>query len=362
MFKLANQVLDAYDDVSRSHLKKLAKLNPKIYMMTPDELAGLSDDDFALSVITKKASKLNKYPVNSHDNTWLSNQYFEETHYRLPKSAASIAAHFIKKACDKFGITTLPAVEGIAKEASSNVYCEEDIPATARVMRTVTPDLSKFAQVQQICDNDTFSTYVFATPGHVKLAVRYFEEFCDKMPVEHRHKYAAAIQRRAGDLGMDKQGGRVAKYASDSYSAHVEAHIRSRMSLLDIADPSLKTVLEKVAATKATSTPTEFAKLLHQFDKHAKLDKYYSGYLTNPYEATFAVQRNPNALPIYKSASYGNLTPDMVARVATEKYAKIKEYFGVSIADTLKKEGASLFESLPNDAKEIIAGIADGSI
>lgn len=360
MFKLANQVLDAYDDVHRTHLKKLAKLNPQIYLMTSDEHSSLADDDFALSVITKRANKLNKYPVNSHDNTWLSNQYFEETHYRLPKEAATIAAWNIKQACEKFGITALSAVIGLAKEAASNVYCEQDMPATARVTRTVTPDLSKFAQVQQICDNDTFATYVFATPGHVKLAVRYFEEFCDKMPVEHRHKYAAAIQRRAGDLGMDKQGGRVAKYAGDAYSAHVDAHVRSRMSLLDIADPTLKVALEKVAATKATSTPMDFAKLLHQFDKYAKLDKYYGGYLTNPYEATFAVRTNPSA--IYKSASYGNLTADMIGKIATEKYAKIKEYFGVSIADTLKKEGAPVFESLPNDAKEIIAGIADGSL
>lgn len=362
MFKLANQVLDAYDDVHKMHLLKIAKLNPKIYLMTPDEHSGLGDDDFALSVITKKAHKLNKFPVSTFDNAWLSNQYFEETHFRLPKAAAAVAAFNIKTACEKFNIKATPAVEGLAKEASSNVYVEEDMPASAKIQRSVTPDLSKFAQVQQICDNDTFATYTFATPGHVKLAVRYFEEFCDKMPVEHRHKYASAIQRRAGELGMDKQGGRVAKYAGDIYSANVDAHIRSRMSLLDVAEPRLKVALEKVAATKSTSQPVEFARLLHQFDKYAKLDKYYGGYLTNPYEATFAIQTNANAVPLYKSAAHGNLTADMVSKIATEKYAKIKEYFGASIADTLKKEGAPVFESLPNDAKEIIAGIADGTL
>lgn len=362
MFKLANQVLDAYDDTQRLHLKKLALLNPKIYMMTPDELSKLADDDFALSVITKKANKLNKFPVNSYDNTWLSNQYFQETHYRLPKEAAQVAAFHIKKACEKHNITALSAVEGMAKEASSNVFYEKDLPAGAAITRTSTPDLSKFAQVQQICDNDTFAKYAFATPGHVKMAVRYFEEFCDKMPLEHRHKYAAAIQRRAGDLHMGKQPGRVAKYASDIYSSHVEAHIRSRMSLLDVAEPSLKEALNKVAAAKATMIPADFAKLLHQFDKHAKLDRYYGAYLTNPYEATFAVQVNPNAQPIFKSASFSALTPDVVMKIASEKYAKIKEYFGASVADSLKKEGAAVFESLPNDAKEIIAGIADGSL
>lgn len=361
MFKLANQILDAYDDTQMIHLRKIAKINPSIYMMTAEEHSSIGDDNFALSVITKKAHKLNKYPVDSHDNTWLSNQYFNETHFRLPKEAAQTAAHFIKKACAKHKITPTPAVSTMAKEASSNVYFERDMPATARVERTATPDLSKFAEVQKIGDSYTHAQYVFATPGHVKLATRYFEEFCDRMPVEYRHKYAAAIQMRAGELGMGKQRGRVEKYASDAYSAHVDAHVRLRMSLLD-AVPEMKTALEKVAATKKESTPMDFARLLHSFDKHAKLDRYYGGYLTNPYEATFATQVNENARPIFKSASHGSLTPDAIAKVANEKYAKIKEYFGQNVADTLKKEGAPIFESLPADAKEIIAGIADGSL
>lgn len=362
MFKLANQVLDVYDDTQRVHIKKLAKANSKIYMMNSNEHQKLADDEFALNIITKKANKLNKFPINDHDNTWLSNQYFNETHYRLPKEAAQIAAYFIKKACEKFNIETLPAVEGLAKEASTNIYAEKDIPASAQIQRSTTPDLSKFAQVQQICDNDTFAKFAFATQGHVKIAVRYFEEFCDKMPLEQRHKYASAIQRRAGDLGMEKQGGRVYKYAGDIYNSHIEGHLSSRRSLLEIADPSLKMVLDKVASTKATSTPSDFAKLLYEFDKHAKLDKYYGAYLTNPFEATFAAQVNPGARPMHKSASHGTLTADMISKLATEKYAKIKEYFGVSIADSLKKEGASLFESLPNDSKEILAGIADGTL
>jgi hypothetical protein len=357
MYKLANQVLDAYDDSQMLHLRKIARLNPNIYMMTSDEHSAVKD--FALSIITKKANQLNRFPIDTHDNTWLSNHYFNETHYRMPKEAAQVAAHFIKQACVKHKIAPTPSVSSMAKEANSNIFYEKDMPASARVERTATPDLSKFAEVQKISDNYTHAQYVFASPGHVKLATRYFEEFCDKMPMEYRHKYAAAIQMRAGELGMGKQRGRVEKYASDAYSAHVDAHVRSRMTLLTDENRDL---LNKLASAKTTSTPMDFARMLHGFDKHAKLDKYYGGYLTNPYEATFATQVNENARTIFKSASYGNLSPDAISKVATEKYAKIKEYFGSSIADTLKKEGAPIFESLPNDAKEIIAGIADGSL
>ncbi|MGH7194142.1 MAG: hypothetical protein ACREJM_11535, partial [Candidatus Saccharimonadales bacterium] len=69
MLKLANQIIDAYDDVALDGLKKLAQLKPDLYFMTPEERGALPDSAFALSLITKKASKLNKFPINSADNT-----------------------------------------------------------------------------------------------------------------------------------------------------------------------------------------------------------------------------------------------------------------------------------------------------
>lgn len=357
MFKLANQILDAHDDISRTYLKKIALLNPKINLITPEERKSLQDDDFALTIITKKASKLNKFPVESADSTWLSNQYFNETHPRLPQEAAETAAYFIKKACDQFGIKTTPAVESLAKEANTNIYYEHDI--ISPVHRTVTVSLEKFAEVEKIGDNETYAQYVFATPAHVKLANKYFEEFSEKMPLEYRHKYACALQKRAGDFNVTLSG-KITKYAANSYSAHVDAHLSSRKSLLEIADPKFTSALDKMASMKSGMPPMEFAKLLHAFDKRAGLAKYYGGYLINPYEATFATKVNPTA--IYKSASHGTLTHDAIKNLATDKFAKIKEYLGSSVAEALQKEGSEIFESLPSDAKEIIAGIADGTL
>lgn len=357
MFKLANQVLDAHDDIERVHLKKLAKINPQVNMITEEERNALPDREFGICFITKKASRLNKFPIESKDSTWLSNQYFNETHYNMPKEAAEIAAGFIKKACEKFGITPTAAVASMAKTASSNVYYEKDIAASAKVNRTNDVDLSKFAEVSKIGDSYTHAQYVFASPTHVKLGNAYFDQYSDKMPVIDRHKYAAALQRRAGELGMTLTG-KISKYASNAYGAHVNAHLSSRRALLN--DQTFVTALDKMAAMKDTMAPMDFANLLHGFDKRAGLNKYYDGYLVNPFAATFAGQHNPKAL--YKSASYGSITADGISKLATEKYAKIKEYFGVSIADSLKKEGAPAFDALPNDAKEIIAGIADGSL
>jgi hypothetical protein len=357
MFKLANQVLDAHDDIDRSILKKIATKNPSIYMMTEEEKQGLSDDDFALCVITKKASKLNKFPINDSDSTWLSNEYFNETYNSLTKEAAQIAAYNIKQACERYNVKPTPAVIGLAKEASTNIYYEGDI--TAKNISVVEEDLSKYAQVSKICDSYTHAQYVFNNPQSIKTASEYFKQFSDKMPVELRHKYASALQRRAGELGVTITDPAVCKYASNAYSAHLDAHLASRRDILQIKEAKYTEALNKLASMRNEVTPMEFAQVLHSFDKRAGIDRYYGGYLTNPYEATFASMANPKLM---KVGSKTSMTPEALSRVFTEKYAKLKEYFGQHLADSLKKEGSAAFEALPNDAKEIIAGIADGTL
>lgn len=357
MFKLANQILDAHDDVDKSILRKVAQKNRSIYMLTDEERSDLSDDDFALSVITKKAQKLNKFPVESHDSTWLSNEFFNETHNNLTKEAASIAAYNIKQACDRFDVKASPAVQALAKEASTNVYYEGDV--ASKNIKIIEQDMGKYAEVKKITDNYTHAQYVFNNAESIKTATEYFKQYSDKMPLEFRHKYANALQRRAGELGVKITEKAVCKYASNAYSANLDAHLATRRQFLEIKDPNFTTALNKLASMKNELTPTEFAQVLSGFDKRAGLDKYYGGYVTNPYESTFSTMVNPQQITKVGSSKMG---PDQLAKLFSDKYAKVKEYFGASLADSLKKEGQAAFEALPNDAKEIIAGIADGTL
>ncbi len=361
MLKLANQVIDVYDDVSFSGLIKLAKLAPDVHVMSAAERAELDDTDFALCMITKKASKLNKFPIDTRDNTWLSNEYFEQNCERLPKVAAETAAYHIKQACGKFGVAAKPAVVGMAKEASSNVYYESSTERLVKKASYQEVSLEKIANVQEIGDNYTHAQFAMSTPAHVKVASKYFAEKLDKIPMEQRHKYAAAIQRRAHELGMPPQGGAVIKYASDHYSGLVDAHLRSRASLLEVADPEHKEYLGKLASAKKELTPSQFAQALHGFDKKAGLTRYYGGFLTNPYEATFAGEPDQYAGYRTKVANQ-DMGSDEIKALATAKYARIKEYFGHSLADELKKDPVPIFDSLPMDAKQILVGIANGTV
>lgn len=360
MLKLANQVLDAYDDTGYDQLRKVAAARPQTHFRSPAELAQLHDSDFALHIITKKASKLSKFPVATKDDAWLSDTFFAMNHERLPKLAAEKAAFFIKKACDRHGLTPSKPVLVMAKEAASNVFFEGDGELKA-VAYEPQVDLSKFAAAEDIGNNYTAAQFVMKTPAHVKVAGQYFADMHEKMPRDVRHKYAAAIQRRAHELGMPAQGGTVAKYASDHYSGMVDAHVRSRVAMLDGINKEAQDNYERLSAAKTRISPSAFAQALHGLDKQAGLSRHYGSALEDPYIATFGKEPDPYATWRYKSAS-ANLGIDDLQRLAVGAYPKIKENFGMHVADEFKKHPMEIFESLPNDAKAIIGEIAAGNL
>ena len=359
MLKIANQILDVNDDIDYAMMKKIAGQYPGCNVMSSDDRSMLRNHQFALTIITKQASKLNKYPIADHDSTWLSNKYFDMTYQRLPAEAAGIAAYNIKTACEKYKIAPGPTVKAMAKTASSNIYFEKgDSLKSTNVVDKY--DFSKLSKIDAICENYTQAQYAMPNAAHVKVACEYFEKNSTKMPMESRHKYAAAIQRRSNELGLGAQQGIVGKYASDHYSPMVDVHIRARASLSE-GRPETKALYEKVGSVKKEYTPSQFAQLLHGIDKRAGLDRYYGSHLTNPYHATFASEPDPYAGFRYKSASR-DVQPDELQKAVTAHYDKIKEHFGQTMADELKKEPVAIFDSLPKDAKEIIVGIIDGSL
>lgn len=358
MLKLANQIIDAYDDVDRDGLKKLAALGPKIDMMSLEKRASLKDGDFALTFITKKAAKFNKFPIVDHDSTWLSNQFFEMNCHKLPEMAAKTAATHIKTACDKFKVEPTPAVAHFAttEKVANNLFYEGSDTRTSR-LNVQHVDLSKFAAADKIANNYTHAQYAMSSPAAVKLAAKYFDEHHKAMPVETRHKYAAAIQQRANELGMPAEKGTVSKYASDHYSGMVDLHIRSRLSLLN--NDNDRQVLSKMAAMKTELPPKDFARALYSFDKKAGLSRYYGGHLTDPFMSTFAAAPDPK--PWRVKVGSAEMTSDDLKRLAVEKYAKVKDYFGPHVADEFKRDPQTIFESLPMDSKEVLVGIANGT-
>lgn len=172
MLKIANQILDLSDDVDYTVLKKFAKKNVNIKLASAEDISNIDDCDFAISVITKKANKLNKYPINNFDNTWLSNEYFEHTSHNLPVDAIKVAATMIKSACEKYKINPCPSVVKFASDVKDNLYFEQTVTKQASIVEA---DFSKFAKVVDVSDNETYATYVMPDSENVKIACEYLK-------------------------------------------------------------------------------------------------------------------------------------------------------------------------------------------
>ena len=377
MEKIANQIVDIYDDVHGAYLSKFGSERPETNIMTPKEKASLADDDYALSYITKEAQKFNKFPVDSFDNTWLSNKMYPHTHHKIAKEAAVTAAVFIKKACNVFGIKADQTVEYMAKEANdlrkSNVYFEpvEKVAGvkgkgywtdlfSKNVGQVKTASSRGLENVQEIADNYTKAQYAMPDAEAVKTAAEYFSSIEGSVRnKETLHKYAAAIQLRAGELGMEPLKGAVSKYASDCYNGQVDAHLASRKLLVD-HDEELKGTLSKLASARSSMDPYQFAQILSGFDKKAGLVQYYGGYLKDPYQSSFGELKKTDPVLWSTKTASRKLTEQEVRMVVNDKNGKIAEHFGKHFAEELKKDPVSIFNSLPMDSKEIIANINDG--
>ena len=130
---IAAAIVDFYDDSKHEMMSKIAMpprmANANMALLTPEQHSELQDSDFGLIVLTKRASVLRKFPVNDPGNAWMSAQYFDQTHEKLAFPARFVAAKFIKKACDAYGVLSSPLVNAYAKrmgesEIDSNTFVE----------------------------------------------------------------------------------------------------------------------------------------------------------------------------------------------------------------------------------------------
>lgn len=355
---LDRYALDAFTDKNfEQTLVKVAHNLPRDVrnegVPSPSDLSGLEDDQFALSVITKTAEKINRFPINNKLNTALANEYFELNGYKLSYEAQKVAAVQIKKACNKFGLEPHNSIKvaSMNHDSKTNVYFEKD--ASKATSSYVHPKVSKHYYALG-------TKYAMPTKPFLDMAVDYFHKFAKELPPQDRHTFAVNVFERAKELGETIKSAAIEKYAGTHYNPELEQHLKLRERLLDEASPYVP-ALRKLASYKSTTEPITFAKVLQEFDKKAGLDTHYDTYISDPYASTFGKKMSKIAGYVYEQDGI-YLTEADIEKVAKNQYATLKDYFGHTLADGLKKEGASAFMALPDDAKDIIARIANGEL
>jgi len=359
--------LDFFDDL---HPKKtLAKIAGKIPIhLRKQEIgdmekrASYPDSFFALSVLTKRANKINKFPIHDELNTFLSNEYFEANHHKIPTGAQKVAAYHIKKACLMHRLQPTDSVVEAAQGANcaSNNYIEKVSDTRGgKLVKEAAQKVSNYALEKFASDGESrIRRYPIQNPEQVTSALDYFDKHANAFSPEDRRVYAINVARRASEFGMPWQQRSISKYAGFNYGSCLEKGLSARKNQL-AQDSHLRGAYEKLAAVKDSMDPDTFAQSLYELDALSGIDRMYTtGNIPDPFYTTFAKTASG-----YTYDKHGMLLTDAdLTKAFDNKYVKISEYFGSGLADGLKSDGISAFEALPNDAQEVVARIANGEI
>jgi hypothetical protein len=373
---LPGQVIDFYDDADHSCLKKIAhELDSwrSCKVLSSEEHQDLSDDDFALIVLTKRANVVRKFPIHDDGHVKLAALYFEETHGSMSTVERVCAATHIREACDAHEIE---APQSVAKYACdgffSNVVTEGSEPPWFRQVREqASEELTKTASAEinarlELPDDqyalvlehegDIVRKYAMPDKDHVKIASAYFEKYAMDLAPTHRHMFATNVLRRAGELEVSLNDDHLQKWASTNWNDRVEWHLEQRKSLLP-RNEEARGILDKLASLRPETDPVTFAQALHEFDQNTGLDRYYDKGVKDPWDSTMGAEK--------VASWYAEIDGEMVTANDLKKVAesdKLRSHFGETFQSQFKKHAIDVFNSLPDPDKVVIKQIAKGQI
>lgn len=330
--RLANQVLDFNDDVSKDLFKTIpVKEAPELVKQA--EVSGSADllkaGNAAYALSVKEADVVvNKFPIHTAADAWLSAQYFEKTASKLP--------------------------EALRKEVGAKIASALKAHSISPITKSASETPKQFALKDR---------YPIDSAPQVKQACAYFEDWKHEFTPSELREYATKVANQANTFGLPVPAS-LKKYAGEGYGTEVGVQLRKRQDLVTQAS-DLLTSLQKVAMAKDTLAPEKFAELLSAWDKEAGVEKYHGKYLADPYAATYEEKEFRKVASGYRweDESTGlKMNEADLKKVAEESGDKIKSYLGASVTKELQKHGYAIFDSLPIDAKIVVAKIAKGMI
>lgn len=192
--------------------------------------------------------------------------------------------------------------------------------------------------------------YPLDSYADIRAAVDFFQQSWTEFDPVERHIYCVKTAAAAQAIGLDIPP-MMARYGSLEYAPDLDAHIASRKANLEKnAHGMYDALMEKRAAMH----PEEFADLLMQADVATGLNWHWGGPVADPYLATFGGKPQERMLKVANSEISERQLQSIVESGALEGV------FEKDLVAGFRKDPAAIFQSLPDDAKQIIANLIVG--
>jgi hypothetical protein len=356
MHKFSGVTLDFYDDHGATLKAKfpVAEQLPQLIKeadVKPKER--LPNDAFAL-IMEDQGHIFRKFACNDPGTTAMSAIYFMEHGDKLPGEAQKVAASCIVEACGRFGLMppeTLTKVAEVAWEDRDPVVSVTG-QAPAAKTKLARPDADgDYAVILE----DGSRHYPIDTWDRVKLAEAYYQEEQIRMQPEIRRQFAVKLASKCYDLGYPLDAD-IFEAGSPEYAntGHIKASLEMRKTACDPAGGGrefLDELMDKVGSIQ----PEVFAETLRRFDVQTGLHQGWDHLVLDPWASTFGIDK---VAKVVWEQGADRVTEDQLKNLAQNQQSGLQEIFNEGFTKEFVKDPVSIFNSMPDPQKKIIARMA----
>ena len=370
--KYAGVTLDYYDD----HGETLKSMFP-----TPDELPDmiksanvqakdkLPNEAFAL-IMLDSGHVFRKFACADPGTTAMSVIYFMEHGNKLPEDAQKTAATNLVQACIEHGILppaalTKTSAPRYAQLVSVNGQKLEEPVSIQTKLATVDvtgKNPEPKVVVDRPVDEDDYAVkladgslhYPIDTWERVKTAEAYFQEERIRMDPEVRRQYAVKLARKSYIIGypLDRN---IVELGALSY--HGDGHLKYAMEMRKSAfEPASaeREFLDDLFEKRAEVHPEVYAECLKRFDTMNDLNSGWDQVILDPWASTFGVK---TAAVVWEQGAE-RVTEEELVNLAHNDPEAVKRQFTEQFLDQFQKDPVTLFNSMPDPQKKLLARLA----
>jgi hypothetical protein len=113
--------------------------------------------------------------------------------------------------------------------------------------------------------------------------------------------------------------------------------------------------VEKIAHV---TTPGQFATLLREFDKTARIDHHYDSHLVDPYLSAYTPAQTKQAEQTFDLGTV-RVSATLLTMLGTNHRSAVCERFGQDMANEFMKDPVAIFKSMPDPSKRVLANMAN---
>lgn len=340
-------ILDQYDDVNGTFLKKIA--NVGIIIDKKEDVSELPDKDFALIIV--KNRKQRKFPICDPKTTILSLMYFLKNMDNMHEPYIKTAGANLKEACVKYEIDIPSRLDRFSIGTESNIVTQDELIKSASLTEEDLPD-SEFGLITKEA-----RLFPMHNKEHVLKAIKYYPDAKEKLAEDEAQKLKQAIEKKAQKFGIELE-----KEAKVNPNLMRDMKFRIRNLTSEQQKPYIK--LAKIVEENKVKIK-EASVVLNRLDKQ---NNFHPGYMKNvltekEYINKFAsIEEFSNNME--KTADAKGTSQTIIELLQnddkkTEFISKLKEKFANDIVENLKQDPETIYNSLPEPHQNIIENVID---